>query len=271
MEEGIAIYPDCHAHLSLGAERPGGASLEEVLGAYGRAYAANPGHVLILDPGVSPEDYEGREASFLGYPFIALAAGAYPGEGLFSRMPEAFERLAALASRPSCKAVGECGLDYHWMEAEPAVQRTAFERAIGIAASAGKGLIVHSRDAAEDTLAVIASARAGGFAEGIQIHCYSYGRKEAEAFLELGCYLSFAGNLTFSSASALREALAIVPADRLLIETDSPYMAPVPRRGRASSPLDIRYSYEAAARSRGVDPAALASAVGHNLGAFLGV
>ncbi|MBL8967785.1 MAG: TatD family hydrolase, partial [Spirochaetaceae bacterium] len=164
-------------------------------------------------------------------------------------------------------AVGECGLDYHHMDGSVEAQRRLFEGQIELAAAGGLPLVVHSREAFADTLAILAAAR---LSAPVVIHCFGYRLKEAEAFLELGCHVSFAGNFTYKKAADLREALAVVPAARLLLETDAPYMNPEPRRGRPSSPLDIARSYEAAAALRGVSPAELAATVASNVRAVFG-
>ena len=147
------------------------------------------------------------------------------------------------------------------MESEPSVPRALFEAQAVMAVESGLPLLVHSRDAFLDTLAVVAEV-AG--AVPVIIHCFGYGPAEAERFLAAGCMLSFAGNSTYKSASPLREALTMTPADRILFETDSPYMNPLPGRGKPSTPLDIARTIEAAAVFTGRETALLAQAAGEN-------
>jgi TatD DNase family protein len=166
------------------------------------------------------------------------------------------------------------------MDGPREAQLALFEGQAAIAAGLGLPLIVHSREAFEDSLAVVArlrdgeyraagglrdaGGRPGGPALPVIIHCFGYGPEEAARFLALGCYLSFAGNVTYRKADALREALRLVPLDRLLLETDSPYMNPEPLRGRPCSPRDIGRTYAFAAALRGEDGGSLAAAVTAN-------
>jgi len=140
-------------------------------------------------------------------------------------------------------------------------QAQLFESQLALASRLGLPMIVHSRDAASDTLSILRSSR---LASPVLIHCFGYGPEEARAFLDLGCYISFAGNLTYKKSDALCEACVIVPADRLLLETDSPYMNPMPRRGEPCSPKDVERTYTFASRLRGVQAEDLAETVSAN-------
>lgn len=258
----VAAYTDSHAHLSYVAERLGEDEIERVAGAYEGSGA------LILDPGVELGDFKARKAGFGRYGFVRLAAGIWPDPTPFASLDTALASLEHDIRDEACVAVGECGLDYHWRHGGPEAQERLFRGQAELAARYGKPLIVHSREAYEDTLRVVKV-----YAEKVPtvIHCFGYGADEAEAFLKAGCYISFAGNLTYAKAEPLRRALALAPSERLLLETDAPYMNPLPRRGKDSSPLDIGRSYEATALLRSTEPGALARATLDNLTSILAV
>lgn len=267
------VYTDSHAHLLHVAERLGDAVLEEVMGAYaavseaaGAASVASQGAAsgagaFILDIGTEPGDLAPRLARLGKRPYLRFSAGLWPGKAVFDDPARSLAALEADLATGACSALGECGLDYHHMEAEPSVQRALFEAQALMAVEAGLPLVVHSRDAFLDTLGVVAEV-AG--AVPVVIHCFGYGPAEAERFLAAGCLLSFAGNLTYKSSGALREAFASVPEDRILFETDSPYMNPMPLRGRPSTSLDIGRTIEVAAAFAGKNSVSLAAAAGEN-------
>jgi TatD DNase family protein len=145
---------------------------------------------------------------------------------------ETFERLAGLLKHDKVVALGEIGLDYHYDFSPRDVQRTVFIEQMHLAANAGKPIVIHTREAWDDTLALIGEHWRGG---GI-MHCFSGGPEEARQALALGFHLSFGGIVTFPKALNVQEAARIAPPDRILIETDAPYLAPVPRRGKRNEP-----------------------------------
>jgi TatD DNase family protein len=274
------IFTDSHAHLSSVAEELGAASLSSLLDDYAAAAeaAAREGHPtpLLLDPGTEPDDLPKR-VDLLRPPerasYLRLAAGVWPSAGSLSspsRSLETLEDAIAEASRAGIRvaAIGEGGLDYHHMEGPREAQAELFSGQLALASRLSIPMIVHSREAAADTLALVESALAGsrgaGRGRAVVIHCFGYGPDEARAFLALGCLVSFAGNLGYKGSEPLRAALALVPDDRLLLETDAPYMNPPPRRGRPSSPADIGRTYALAAELRGVPVEALAETVSRN-------
>lgn len=142
-------------------------------------------------------------------------------------------RIAALLAEPRVVAVGECGLDYYYDHSPRAQQRSVFAAQIGLANEHDATLVIHTRDAWDETFEILA---AEGVPDRVVFHCFTGGPTEARRALDLNAWLSFSGIATFKSASELREAAAITPLDRLLIETDSPYLAPVPHRGRPNQP-----------------------------------
>lgn len=252
---------DTHAHLSYVLERNGQAFLDEIAAAY------SGGQALIVDPGVDYDDFPRRKAAFGSLPFIRLAAGIWPDA---DSMKAASGRIAVLegyARDAACVAIGECGLDYHWMNGTGPEQEALFRGQAELAARYGKPLIVHSREARDDTLAIVRD-----YARRIPviIHCFGYDEDAARSFVDLGCYISFAGNLTYKKSDDLRAACAAVPDDRLLLETDAPYMCPEPRRGKDGSPLDIERTYALAAALRGSSVQRLGEIVLRNARALFG-
>jgi TatD DNase family protein len=268
---------DTHAHLTLVSEELGLEALDSVLNGYARSWeeasdGRNP--PLLLDPGVDPRDL-GQRIELLRRGgelplFIRLAAGIWPSAASLEA-PDAslaaLEASIAEASRSGARiaAIGECGLDYRHMEGGAEAQAYLFEAQIELASRLGLPIIVHSREAAADTLALVSRRSCPAI-----IHCFGYGPDEARAFLDAECWVSFAGNLTYKGSDPLREACALVPSDRLLLETDSPYMSPMPRRGKPATPFDIERTYALAASLRGVSALELSDTVSRNAQALFG-
>ncbi len=266
-------FTDSHAHLEMVAQRLGLLALGEIAA----AYAAQPAG-LILDVGVDPGDLVRRRAlvesclavasekpgvgsnSVCGLQ-IRWAAGIWPGREALGNPHASLEALERdLAS--GIDALGECGLDYYHMDGDAEAQKALFGAQIELALSKGLPLLVHSREAFRDTLELVKHCARR---IPVVIHCFGYGPEEAKAFLQAGCYLSFAGNITYPKNQPLRDALALVPEARLLLETDAPYMNPIPNRGRPSSPLDIERTYRAVSALKAIDIDALRTNVASNL------
>jgi TatD DNase family protein len=148
-------------------------------------------------------------------------------------------------------ALGEIGLDYHYDHSPRGVQREVFARQLRLAKSLSLPVIIHSREADEETLEILRAEYAGAVRGGV-MHCFGGGPALAEGALALGLYISFAGNVTFKKADALREVALTVPLDRLLVETDCPYLAPVPHRGRRNEPAYVAATARFVAALRGV-------------------
>jgi len=156
--------------------------------------------------------------------------------------------VADLLDRPRVVAVGECGLDYHYDHSPRDAQRTAFGAQVAWAIELDLALVIHTRSAWDDTFAVLGEV---GVPERTVFHCFTGGPDEARRALDCGGHLSFSGIATFPSASEVRAAAALCPADRLLVETDSPYLAPVPHRGQANTPAWVGVVGAAVAAARG--------------------
>lgn len=160
------------------------------------------------------------------------------------------------AAASNIVAVGECGLDYHYDHSPRADQRRSFEAQVALASSSGLALVIHTREAWDDTFAVLASV---GVPERTVFHCFTGGVEEARRCLDLGAWLSFSGIATFKGAPEVREAAALCPAERMLVETDAPFLAPVPHRGRPNQPAWVTLVGAALAGVRGVAPEELAA------------
>lgn len=172
------------------------------------------------------------------------------------------DQLVGLAAHPKVVAIGETGLDYYWQKDKPEWQRQRFRRHIGAAKRCGKPLVVHTRDSAADTLRLLQEE--GAEAVGGVMHCFTENWEIARQALDLGFYLSFSGIVTFKNASVVKEVAQKCPLDRLLVETDSPYLAPVPYRGKPNEPAYVRYVAEEIARLRAIDLDKLVAATTDN-------
>jgi TatD DNase family protein len=170
-------------------------------------------------------------------------AGVHPHEAV-----EGIDGLGALLALPEVVGVGECGLDYYYEHSPRATQLEVFAAQISLAIAGNLTLVVHTRDAWDDTFAVLDEA---GMPERTIIHCFSGGPDEARKCLDRGAYLSFSGIVTFKNAAPVREAAALCPLDRLLVETDAPYLAPVPHRGKPNQPAWVQFVGAAVADARG--------------------
>lgn len=183
------------------------------------------------------------------------------------------DELVSLATHPRIVAIGETGLDYYRLSGDLEWQRNRFRTHIRASRASGKPLIIHTRSAADDTLRLMREEGAGtadGGAGGV-MHCFTESLEVAEAAIALGFYISFSGIVTFKSAKALQEVARAVPLDRMLIETDSPYLAPVPMRGKTNEPGYVRHVAEFLADLKGVSLATLGEATSANFRTLFGV
>jgi TatD DNase family protein len=196
-----------------------------------RAREAGVERMLAIGTGDGPPDLEAALRLARQYPFMYATVGVHPHDAA-KVTPETFAALESLLAEAKVLAVGEIGLDYHYDFSPRDVQRDVFVAQMEIAGRAGKPIVIHTREAWDDTLAELRAHWSGG---GV-MHCFSGGGAEARQALDLGFHLSFGGVLTFPKAEALREAARVTPENRILVETDAPYLAPVPRRGKRNEP-----------------------------------
>ena len=195
-------------------------------------------------------------------PALYFAAGFHPSN-LQDYQKGDEERLASLLQSPKGVAVGEIGLDYHYEDTDEAAQKRAFCAQLELAEALSLPVIIHSRDAAADTLQILKDNRAKLRAGGV-MHCFSGSPETAKEYLKLGLYISFAGPVTFKNARRLDEVAKIVPPERILAETDSPYLAPEPFRGTLNTPKNVVQVYEKLAQLRGEELFALAARIHEN-------
>ena len=234
---------DSHCHLDDQQFDPDRAEVIE------RAREAGVERMMTIGTGNGPPDLEAALRLARQHSFIYATVGVHPHDAS-KATPETFAALEALAAETKVLALGEIGLDYHYDFSPRDVQRNVLVEQLKLAARAGKPIVIHTREAWDDTLSLLREHWSGG---GI-MHCFSGGPAEARQALDLGFYLSFGGVLTFPKAEALREAARLAPEDRLLIETDAPYLAPVPKRGKRNEPAFMVETARRLAEVRGVAP-----------------
>jgi len=230
---------DSHCHLEM-VERPVG----EVLAA---ARAANITRVVTIGTDLATSRWA-VDAAY-GHAGLYAAVAVHPNETAAAasspeQRTEVLAQIAELALLERVRAIGETGLDYYRDHASPVVQREWFRAHIAIAKQARKALVIHDRDAHEDVLEIL---EADGPPDKVIFHCFSGDAAMAKRCAEAGYVMSFAGNVTFSSAGALREAAAAAPVDLLLVETDAPFLTPVPYRGKPNSPALVAHTVRALA------------------------
>ena len=247
------MFIDSHCHIDFPDFSEGVAPLLENM------RTAQVSHALCVS--VNLENFPRVLAVAEQHANVYASVGVHPDhdEG---REPGVAE-LIELAQHPKVVAIGETGLDYYRMAREEVEwQRTRFRTHIRAAIAASRPLIIHTRSAADDTLAIMheeKAEKAGGV-----MHCFTESQSVADAAMQMGFYISFSGIVTFKSAKDLQEVARHVPLDRLLIETDSPYLAPVPHRGKRNEPAYVRNVAEEIAHLRGIDVAEVAEASTQN-------
>jgi TatD DNase family protein len=210
--------------------------------------------------GVNLEDYPRVLALAEAESRLYATVGVHPE---YTDVQEPTEdQLVELAVHPKVIAVGETGLDYYWQKDKPEWQRTRFRTHIRAAKRVGKPLVVHTRESAADTLRLLAEEGAGEV--GGVMHCFTENWEIAREALDLGFYLSFSGIVTFKNASIVKEVAQKCPLDRILLETDSPYLAPVPYRGKPNEPAYVLHVAEEVARLRGLSLESVCAATTDN-------
>ncbi len=186
---------------------------------------------------------------------IFCSVGTHPNHAQDEREFSAQE-IAARAQHPKCVAIGEAGLDYHYNRAPKDLAHRVLRAHIEAARLSGLPLVIHSRDSDADMAAILEEEMARGQFSAL-LHCFTSSRELAERALKLGLYISFSGVVTFKSAQELRDTAAVIPLDRILIETDAPFLAPVPHRGKTNEPAFVADTLRALAEVKGVTPEAL--------------
>lgn len=232
------MFVDSHCHLDFPDFAP---RMDEV---FRHMAAANVGQALCV--GVNLEKLPQVLAVAEAHDNVFASVGVHPD---YEEVEEpTVDRLVKLAAHPKVVAIGETGLDYFRVQGQPEWQKQRFRTHIRAARETGKPLIVHTREAAADTLSILREENASE-AGGV-MHCFTENWEVAQAALDLGFYISFSGIVTFRNAGPLREVACKVPLDRLLVETDAPYLAPVPHRGKTNEPAYVRHVAEEIARQR---------------------
>ncbi|MEO7191045.1 MAG: TatD family hydrolase [Vicinamibacterales bacterium] len=252
---------DSHCHL---ADEVFVADLPAVVE---RAHAAGVTGALCILSADEPAEIERVTAVRAAWPGVLFAAGIHPHRaGQYGDAPlVSAERTAEAVQQSQAMAVGEIGLDYHYDHSPREIQREVFAAQLEVARLAGLPVAIHTREATDDTLAIIRQA-AG--VRGV-MHCFSGTVDEARAALELGFYVSLSGILTFPRSGNLRDLAAFVPDDRLLIETDAPFLAPVPHRGKRNEPAWVAETFAVLAATRGTSAAALAERLATNFSTLI--
>lgn len=205
---------------------------------------------LVINPGANMESSRRVAEIVEKYPIVYGAVGVHPHDTV-DMQDDDIEELRILAKGEKIVAIGEIGLDYYYDHSPRDIQKTRFREQIRLAKELDLPIIVHERDASQDVFDII-SSESDGRLRGV-IHCYSGSTEMAREYIKLGFYISFAGPVTFKNAKKPKEVSSELPLDRLLIETDSPYMAPVPYRGKRNDPSYVRYIAETIADLKGIE------------------
>lgn len=248
------MFIDSHCHLDRLELDKLGMDLPAVLEAAAQAQVS---HMLCVS--VSLQEFPAMAALVRAYPQISLSCGEHP---LHQQLEFSAAQLLQMCQSAEVVAVGETGLDYFYSPDNKSTQQAAFAAHIAVARQVNKPLIVHTRDARVDTLALLKGEQAQDC--GGVLHCFTEDWDTAKAALDLGFYISFSGIMTFRNADALRDVVRQVPLDRLLIETDSPYLAPVPYRGKTNQPAYVAAVAKAIAELRNIDLADLGAVTSQN-------
>jgi TatD DNase family protein len=195
-------------------------------------------------------------------PDVYCSVGTHPHQA-HEELDIGTDEIVRLAQHPKVVAIGEAGLDYHYQHSTPEAQAEGFRRHIAAARRTGLPLEIHSREADADTARILADEHANGAFPAI-LHCFTGGRELARAAVALGLYVSFSGVVSFKKSDELREIAREVPLDRLLVETDAPFLAPEPHRGRTNEPAYVVHTVDAVAKARGITAEEIATATTEN-------
>ena len=236
---------DSHAHLDMKAFDSDRRQVIE------HAWDAGLGAVITVGVGEALSEIEGAVALADEYERVFATVGVHPHDAQRIQ-PEWYGQIEELARHPKVVGIGETGLDYHYMHSPKEVQRDAFDRFLRMGRATGLPVVIHTREADEDTISVLREARkeAGEPLSGV-VHCFSGDYPLARQVLDLGLNISFTGVLTFPKAEPLREVLKKIPIERVLLETDCPYLTPVPFRGKRNEPARVVHVAETVAEVYG--------------------
>lgn len=246
------MYIDSHCHINF-PDFSG--KLPEV---FGLMAANDVSHALCIS--VELEKFPEVRALAEAHPNVYASVGVHPDHEACTE--PSVDELVALADHPKVVAIGETGLDYFRLSGDLEWQRDRFRTHIRAARRCRKPLVIHTRAAADDTLRIMREE--GATEAGGVMHCFTESLAVAEAAIALGFYISFSGIVTFKNAAALREVATAIPLERILIETDSPYLAPVPHRGQTNQPGFVKHVAEEIARLRGITADAVGEATSRN-------
>lgn len=252
---------DTHAHLDspkFDSDR------EEVI-----ARAREAGIDTIVNIGFNRETIPSTMQLTEQYPFIYAAVGWHPTDAIDMRLEEDLAWIESLCANPKVVAIGEIGLDYYWDTSPKELQHTVFREQIRLARKLNKPIVIHNRDAHEDVVRILREERASEV--GGIMHCFSGSKEMAKICLDMNFYISFGGPVTYKNARVPKEALASVPMDRLLVETDAPYLTPHPHRGKRNESAYVRLVAEAAAEIKGLELEQLARITSENARRCLGL
>jgi TatD DNase family protein len=237
-----ALLVDSHCHIDLIDYAKLGGSPQQ---AVANAVEHGVGHMLCVS--VNLEQYPAMRITVADMPNVFISVGVHPNE--HEGKDPSVDELLELADDERVVAIGETGLDYFRSEGDLEWQRERFRRHIAAAKQCNKPLIIHSREAKEDTIRILREEHAGQV--GGVMHCFAEDWEIAKQAMELGFYISFSGIVTFRSASVLQDVARRVPLDRMLVETDSPWLAPIPYRGKTNQPAYVKYVADYIAELRG--------------------
>jgi len=255
-------FVDSHCHLD---DRQFAHDRDAVLQ---RAREAGLKYILGIGTGDGPPDLEAAIRVADAFPFVFATVGVHPNDA--PKLDEnTFSHLRDLLAHPKVVAVGEIGLDYHW-GVPGEIQEPLFRLQLRVAADAGMPVVIHTRDAWEGTLTILREQWAPTKLPCV-MHCFTGDTRQAEECLELGFYLAFGGVATFPKSGPIREAARITPADRLLLETDAPYLAPVPHRGKRNEPAFVMHTAAAIASVRNESQEQLAQKTTENFQRIFGL
>lgn len=246
---------DSHCHLDDAQFAEDRAAVIE------RAHTAGVEHMLAIGTGNGPPDLEAAVRLADDWPSIYATVGVHPNDAP-KIDAHTYEDLEQLLEHPKVKAIGEIGLDYHWGVPKEQ-QLPVFIQQLAIASAGRRPVVIHTRDAWRDTLEVLRTHWAPTGLPCV-MHCFTGNAQQARESLDMGFYLAFGGVTTFPKSASIREAARITPLDRLLIETDSPYLAPVPHRGQRNEPAFVAHTAKLIAEIRGLSSEQLAQETTQN-------